>query len=52
MEAASKVFYVYDERMLLHREHTPKREEGADAHIIPEVPERISTIHAHLKDSG
>jgi hypothetical protein len=52
MEPARKVFYVYDERMLLHKEHTPKAGDDGKVHVIPEVPERISSIHAHLRDNG
>ena len=47
------VFYIYDERMLQHKEWTPIVREGTDKpHVIPEIPERISCIHDHLRDQG
>jgi hypothetical protein len=41
-----KAFYIYDERMLIHKDHLP---DGFEGYKCPEIPERISCIYDHLK---
>ena len=55
METAKKpVFYVYDERMLKHREFPKPQPEGSTekVHINPEVPDRVKKIHEYLQNEG
>ncbi len=44
-----KAFYIYDERMLEHKDYTT---DGVDGYKIPEIPERISCIYNHLQSKG
>lgn len=46
------VFYMYDERMLKHREYVKPPIEGSTEkpHINPEIPDRVIRIHEHLRD--
>jgi hypothetical protein len=45
-----KPFYIYDERMLKHKDHN----EGTDkqTYKCPEIPTRILNIHNHLEKEG
>ncbi|CDW72549.1 histone deacetylase hda1 [Stylonychia lemnae] len=49
-----KVFYVYDERMLAHKQYIKPPPEGSTQKVLvnPEIPERISSIYNHLKNEG
>eukprot|EP00347_Sterkiella_histriomuscorum_P006078 403354151 len=50
----NSIFYVYDERMLKHREYPKPQAEGSTVkvHVNPEIPDRISSIYNHLKIEG
>ncbi len=52
MEAQKEVFYIYDERMLAHKEYVEPPKEGEKKHINPEIPERVTSIHNYLRDQG
>ena len=45
------VFYIYDERMLKHKEF-PKPQPDGKLIVNPEIPDRISRIHSYLKDNN
>ena len=48
------IFYIYDERMLAHKEYVKPQSEDSSIKISisPEVPERVSSIFNHLKNEG
>jgi histone deacetylase 6 len=50
MEGKKPVFYMYDERMLKHKQFV-KPEEGG-SRVNPEIPDRVIRIHQHLKETG
>ena len=46
-----ETFYIYDERMLKHREF-PKPQPDGRLVVNPEIPDRISRIHRYLEENG
>jgi hypothetical protein len=45
-----EVFYIYDERMLKHRQFVKPAPEGSTekVHVNPEIPDRVIRIHQYL----
>ena len=46
-----ETFYIYDERMLKHREF-PKPQPDGKLVVNPEIPDRIARIHRYLDENG
>lgn len=51
VENFKETFYIYDERMLKHREF-PKPQPDGKLVVNPEIPDRIARIHRYLEENG